>query len=322
MIASRGMRRGCGAPWSARRTLSSVPKWSFHGRPLPSELVALESSTGRQMFARALNGGTAECYFRLANQFLTQSSPPSCGVTSLAMILNAMNVDPNRRWKGGWRWFDEEVVLGNCCKSAEEVEENGITMHEFASMARCHGAHAEHWHHRSDASASGGCGRSADLDTFRRHVVASATSPEPPLVVACFDRSSLGQTGSGHFSPIGAYDAASDSVLVLDVARFKYPPWWTTVTDLYAAMEAVDVDSGLSRGYFRISPTHEKVTTTDATRPHTQRAVPADGGGGGVCPAHDLMRTHCPLGRSKCAKLRWRYHDETKCRAAAASGGE
>ena len=103
MIASRGMRRGCGAPWSARRTLSSVPKWSFHGRPLPSELVALESSTGRQMFARALNGGTAECYFRLANQFLTQSSPPSCGVTSLAMILNAMNVDPNRRWKGGWR---------------------------------------------------------------------------------------------------------------------------------------------------------------------------------------------------------------------------
>ena len=126
MIASRGMRRGCGAPWSARRTLSSVPKWSFHGRPLPSELVALESSTGRQMFARALNGGTAECYFRLANQFLTQSSPPSCGVTSLAMILNAMNVDPNRRWKGGWRWFDEEVVWSKLATGQMPRSEVGL----------------------------------------------------------------------------------------------------------------------------------------------------------------------------------------------------
>jgi Phytochelatin synthase len=31
----------------------------------------------------------------------------------------------------------------------------------------------------------------------------------------------LGQTGSGHFSPIAGYHAATDSVLILDVARFK-----------------------------------------------------------------------------------------------------
>ena len=33
----------------------------------------------------------------------------------------------------------------------------------------------------------------------------------------------LGQTGDGHWcSPVGGYDAASDQVLLLDVARFKY----------------------------------------------------------------------------------------------------
>ena len=32
-------------------------------------------------------------------------------------------------------------------------------------------------------------------------------------------RKGLDQTGDGHFSPLAAYDAASDSVLVLDVAR-------------------------------------------------------------------------------------------------------
>ena len=34
------------------------------------------------------------------------------------------------------------------------------------------------------------------------------------------------QTGDGHFSPVAGYHAGTDSVLVLDVARFKYPPYW------------------------------------------------------------------------------------------------
>ena len=41
------------------------------------------------------------------------------------------------------------------------------------------------------------------------------------FVVASYDRRSLGQTGTGHFSPIAAYEKSSDSVLILDVARFK-----------------------------------------------------------------------------------------------------
>ncbi|KAH8075336.1 hypothetical protein JL721_1339 [Aureococcus anophagefferens] len=163
------------------------------------------------------------------------------------MVMNALAIDPNVRWKGGWRWFDEAMVLGNCCKAPEEVDERGITMHEFASMARCHGAVAEHWHHEANAGEGHGACGPASLATFRRHVVASATSSDPPLVVASFDRSALGQTGAGHFSPLSAYDVRTDSVLVLDVARFKYPPWWVALEHLYDAMEATDADSGLSR---------------------------------------------------------------------------
>lgn len=32
----------------------------------------------------------------------------------------------------------------------------------------------------------------------------------------------LKQTGQGHFSPVAAHDPISDSVLILDTARFKY----------------------------------------------------------------------------------------------------
>ena len=49
-----------------------------------------------------------------------------------------------------------------------------------------------------------------------------------------FSRPSLGQTGSGHFSPIAAWHAASDMALVLDTARFKYPVFWAPVDKVWS----------------------------------------------------------------------------------------
>lgn len=57
------------------------------------------------------------------------------------------------------------------------------------------------------------------------------------------------QTGTGHFSPIGGYHGGRDMVLILDVARFKYPPHWVPLTLLWEAMDTVDKATGQSRGY-------------------------------------------------------------------------
>jgi len=45
----------------------------------------------------------------------------------------------------------------------------------------------------------------------------------PPCcaVQVSYSRRTFGQTGDGHFSPIGGYHAGKDLVLILDVARFK-----------------------------------------------------------------------------------------------------
>jgi hypothetical protein len=63
----------------------------------------------------------------------------------------------------------------------------------------------------------------------------------------------LNQTGSGHFSPIAAYDSESDQVLILDTARFKYGAHWTKLELLFQAMGPIDTDSGKSRGYALLS---------------------------------------------------------------------
>lgn len=44
-------------------------------------------------------------------------------------------------------------------------------------------------------------------------------------------------------------------VLVMDVARFKYPPHWLPVPAFFEAMQLVDPDTNYSRGYLLLQPT-------------------------------------------------------------------
>lgn len=73
------------------------------------------------------------------------------------------------------------------------------------------------------------------------------------VVLLNFDRKSLNEIGGGHWSPLAAYHPASDSVLVMDVARYKYPPLWVSVKDLYAGALSIDAESGRSRGLVLVS---------------------------------------------------------------------
>lgn len=73
------------------------------------------------------------------------------------------------------------------------------------------------------------------------------------FLIVSYTRQIMGQTGTGHFSPIGAYDEASDHVLVLDTARFKYGPHWVPLQLMFDALLPIDKDTGKSRGYALLS---------------------------------------------------------------------
>jgi glutathione gamma-glutamylcysteinyltransferase len=214
----------------------SPPERTLYMRPLPAELPALDSAEGRALFQRALVAGTLEGYFKLAQQFHTQSDPAFCGLGSLVCALNALGIDPGRRWKGSWRWFSEELL--DCCKSLDEVRRSGITLDEAACLARCSGA-----------AVTVQRAAQQNADTFRYHLRAAATASDGPVLIVNYSRSAVAQTGSGHFSPIGGYDAATDQALVLDTARFKYPPHWMPVELLFDAMQERDADTGATRGW-------------------------------------------------------------------------
>lgn len=210
---------------------------TLYRRPLPAEAIEFSSPEGRRIFAEALAASELDGYFRLAEQFHTQSDPAFCGLGSLVVALNALAIDPGRLWKGPWRWFAEDLL--DCCVPLSTVRERGLDVDELACLARCNGAEVTLC--RADAS---------DAPAFREALRGAADGGS--VVVVAYDRARLGQTGSGHFSPIGGFHSRRDLALVLDVARFKYPPHWVPVERLFHAMESVDPATGRARGFMTL----------------------------------------------------------------------
>ena len=190
-----------------------------------------------------------------------------------------------------WRWFTETSLLGCCDKHSglERIRRDGLPLHEVARLASCNAKYVEQ---RYAASSESVCGLAAAMeqngvvtghgvedsrnlhtglileeDELRKDIlrvcaeVDSAHAFEQPntagsrqRMIASFSRASLGQTGEhGHFSCVGAYDDQNDMALVMDVARFKYFPFWAPVGLLFEAMKPFDSDSKLPRGYLVVS---------------------------------------------------------------------
>jgi hypothetical protein len=65
---------------------------------------------------------------------------------------------------------------------------------------------------------------------------------------------------AGTFPPLAAYDAKGDRFLILDVARYKYPPVWVGAAELFDAMNTPDADNqNRTRGFVLITkPTRQK----------------------------------------------------------------
>jgi hypothetical protein len=76
-----------------------------------------------------------------------------------------------------------------------------------------------------------------------RSILVNALSDPSARVLMNYDRGAMGQgdLGHGHFSPIGAYHQGTDSFLVLDVAKYKYPAVWASATHLFHGIATYDL---------------------------------------------------------------------------------
>ena len=90
-------------------------------------------------------------------------------------------------------------------------------------------------------------------DDDLRILLQKALLDDGQFVLANYLRASLGQVGGGHWSALAAFDAQSDRVLILDVAKYKYPPVWVSISALRQAIATIDTTSNKSRGLVIVS---------------------------------------------------------------------
>ncbi len=184
-------------------------------------------------------------YGPLAEQFLTQANLAYCGVASVVMVLNSLGVPaPVVAGYGRYRFWTQdnifEVPDGRSVVSPELVRRQGMTLAELAGLLASHGLAVERIH-----------GDQLSLERFRALLRRNLGQPGD-RVLANYDRPALGQAGGGHIAPLAAFHAPSDRVLILDVARYRYPSVWVPVTDLWRAVRSLDTTSGRSRGLVTI----------------------------------------------------------------------
>lgn len=184
-------------------------------------------------------------YWSLIRYYETQITSSYCGVASSVMVLNALKIEkPADSRFGGYPLFTQDTFFTEAVEKVvpkEAVRRGGMNLKQLTEALRTYPISVTPYY------------ASETTPAFFREVLKSTSKSQDHFIIVNFYRPSLGQKGSGHFSPVGAYNDEEDTVLILDVSRYKYPPFWVKVDDLWKSMLEIDRSSKLSRGFILIS---------------------------------------------------------------------
>lgn len=236
---------------------------------IPTGVQSLVEFDSEEGWSRLARSSAKVDFLPLANQFEGQSNIAFCGPTTAAIVLNALSGpnpalprDRSRLHPEDSRYLppglnpalprhtQESVILRSTKTRAQifgephtvhgkTVRDGGFQLRQLDQMLRAHGL----------ATTLVVVDESRDDESIRRELIDNLRQLGD-FVIVNYRREAIGQTGGGHISPLGAYDAGSDSVLMLDVNPSLYRWTWVTVSTLIKGMRTFD--SVENRGYILI----------------------------------------------------------------------
>ncbi len=226
-------------------------------------LVPFASDEGLTRFGRS---GAKVDFALLANQFEAQYNGAFCGPTSAAIVLNAVHQggadrprDHTRLRKDDVRFlpigadpiiprFTQDSVIDMGPKTRAQVLGEPITID--GQPARDFGYQLRQFDAMLRANGLGTTVVVVDEVRTVQAIRADLTDNlmrRGDYVIVNYNREAVGQKGGGHISPLGAFDAASDSFLVLDVNPAAAPWVWMSADTLVKGMRTFDKVE--NRGY-------------------------------------------------------------------------
>ena len=238
--------------------------------PVYSKTASLVLWDSEESLNRLSRSTHKKDFFQLSNHFVSQNNKIFCGLASSAMVLNALRLgkkdnlpeDNQSIAKNELFWlpkgfnpffgkYTSNNVLSDQTKTRVEVlgkpidiegdlkSDYGLQLRQLARVLRSH---------LLDVTLRV-VDDNADVDRIKNEIIQNMATRDDYVLVN-YARKSLGQTGGGHISPLGAYDKESDSFLIMDVNPNRAPWVWVKSDDLISAMQTFDTVE--NRGFLLI----------------------------------------------------------------------
>jgi len=284
---------------SCFRELNQVPVDSDKSRyELTGEFIDIRSKEGQK---RLIESAEVSDYPSLSAAYLTQSTQTFCGIASTAMVLNAdesvFTWGPKSSPYKPFHFYTQCNVLNKQIykkMSIKKVLEEGMQLNEIHYVIdKQPSVKAVDCYHTSSNTFQvpgkntdilpNDCTVSSGFEEFKE-TLRKTLGKKGAYVIANFSGMPNKDRG-GHFSPVAAYHEQTDSFLIMDVSRYKFPPFWVTAKTLWEKMDTVDAGSGKSRGYI-IVETRLEETGLEKTGLDKNKAA-ADGNA--IKPARNTM---------------------------------
>lgn len=232
-----------------------------------TQLVLFDSDESMERLSRS---NAKIDFFSLANQFEAQSNAIFCGPTSATIVLNAMRSKQKTKLPKDKirlnrinplklpasidlslpRYTQENVVAKSPKKlshvfgkklsiDGRKMIDPGYQLRDFNALLKAHGLKTKL--------------RVVDANISEDDVLAEMISnlkERHNYVIINYLRTAVGQKGGGHISPVGAYDKASNSFLILDVNPAKASWVWMPASKLLQGMRTFDQRE--NRGYILV----------------------------------------------------------------------
>lgn len=209
---------------------------------IPSQLFSLSHPIGQQ---RLMQSDYRQAYWPLATYFETQRNQAYCSVATSVIALNALGLPrPATSLYPDFPFFTQQDFFTGISKTVadpERVAQEGMTLDQLETVLA-------HYPVRTEKFSAEALNVVQLRELLKKHL-----REQDRFVLFNFNRSFIGEVGAGHWSPLAAYHEPSDSVLLMDVARYKYPPVWVPLSDLLRGAQDPDSLSGKARGLLVLS---------------------------------------------------------------------
>ena len=205
-----------------------------------------------------LQRSPAPDFWALMPYYLPQLTGSSCSAASVAMLMNALRVE--LPLSADDKLVTERDLLKRAANAAWQKaaaeDGDGVSLDQLGRLiersltAYGLGAHEVEVVHVESASDE-------TLAQLRKLLAANEASADDFILINFVQSVFTGdpEGNVGHISPLAAYDAERQRVLVMDVDRSWYEPYWVSDRTLLEGMATLDDQApgkGARRGYVHV----------------------------------------------------------------------